>query len=408
MPNLQKYLSLALAVLLPFVAYAWGYQNGNEALLQTSAISAEEATAPIAGLGGLPSETVDLKLFWQVWQAVEDRYVSVDALDRQKMLYGAIKGIVKSLGDPHSEFLPPNESEEFFYDLEGSFTGIGAEIGMRDDALTVIAPLRDSPAEAAGLRAGDYIFKVDGEISSDWTVLEAVRRIRGVEGTPVVLTIFHEGEIEPQDITVIRGVIDVDSVIVDQRADGIAVVTVTTFADDTALEFAKALTTLAAAKPKGLIVDLRNNGGGFLQAAIEMTSDLLSKGNVVLIRERGLPDLAQPVDGRAILPEIPLVVLINSGSASASEIMAGALQDAGRATIIGTKSYGKGTVQEILRDIFPDGSSLRITVAKWYTPSGRDVTEESIEPDVKVQLTGEDYKAKRDPQLDAAVKYLKK
>ncbi len=398
---MQKQLSIALAVVLPFATYFWGFANGSETL--PPVIDDQTITD-----SSLPSDTVDLQLFWQVWKAVEDRYVSTDALDREQMLYGAIKGMVKSLGDPHSEFLDPDESEQFAYDLEGSFTGIGAEIGIRDEVLMIIAPLRDSPAEVAGLRAGDYIFKVDGELASDWSIFEAVKNIRGPAGTPVVLTVFREEVIEPLTITVVRDSIDIESVIVEKRADGIAVVTVTTFADDTAVEFAKALNELATENIQGLILDLRNNSGGYLSAAIEMTSGLLAEGDVVMLRERGLPDETIGVSGRTILPDTPLVVLINGGSASASEIMAGALQDAERATVLGEKSFGKGTVQEILTDVFPDGSTLRITVAKWFTPSGRDVTAEAIEPDIEVALTNEDYKAERDPQLDAAVKYLKK
>jgi carboxyl-terminal processing protease len=398
---MQKKLSIALAILLPFVAYFWGFQNG------AAEFSARNQLPP--ELADSKAQTqLDLTHFWQLWSVVEGKYVDKEALDPQQMLYGAMKGIVHSLGDPHSEFLDPTESEEFLDGLNGGLTGIGAEVGIRDEVLVVISPLRGSPAEKAGLLPGDHIFKIDDALAGDFSLFEAVKRIRGEAGTTVTLTIFRAEEIEPREITITRDFIDVKSVESELRDDGIVIVTVNTFAEDTASEFEIVLSDLALENPKGMILDLRYNGGGYLEAAIQMTSKLLASGNVVSIHERGLPDMMVPVTGMSILPEIPLVVLINGGSASASEIMAGALQDAGRATLVGTQSFGKGTVQELI-DTFADGSTLRITVAKWFTPSGRDVTvEQGIAPDIEVKMTNADYAEQLDPQLEAAIDFLKK
>jgi carboxyl-terminal processing protease len=314
--------------------------------------------------------------------------------------------VIESLGDPHSEFLTPTESEQFMASLEGELTGIGAEVGMRDEIITIISPLRGSPAERAGLLPGDKVFKIDDEISSDLTLFEAVKKIRGEIGSEVKLTIFRGEEMQSREIKIIRELIEIESVISEMREDGIAVVTVNTFSDDTAEEFTKILSELAIQNPKGMILDLRFNGGGFLDAAIEIASKLLPSGNVVVIYERGKTDQAIPVSGAPLLPQTPLVVLINEGSASSSEIVAGALQDNARATLIGTKSFGKGTVQELISN-FRDGSTLRISIAKWFTPNGRDIDQIGIEPDFEVGMELEDYFSEKDPQLDAAVEFLK-
>jgi len=348
----------------------------------------------------------DLETFDKVWETTTEKFVDIEKLDPKKMFYGAMKGVVESLGDPHSEFLDPQESEEFLDSLEGDLTGIGAEVGTRDEILTIISPLRSSPAEIAGLLPGDQIYKIDEELASELTVFQAVRKIRGPIGTNVTLTIFRENELESRKITITRDFIDIESVFTEVRDDGIAIVTVNTFADDTAKEFQKALVGLSLKNPDGIVLDLRFNGGGFLDAAIEMASDLLAGGTVVQIHERGKSDEIIGVNGQPILPTTPLVVLINEGSASASEILAGALQDAGRATLLGKTSFGKGTVQELISE-FRDGSTLRITVAKWFTPNGRDIDKIGIEPDIVVEFTTEDYFAGRDPQLDSAINFLK-
>ncbi|MFH1546344.1 MAG: S41 family peptidase [Patescibacteria group bacterium] len=398
---------LTLAILLAVVAFAGGFETGRSHSQEIAEVADEGAEVETGVLENSKiSETLDVQTFDEVWKTAEKKFVDVEKLDPEKMLYGAMKGVIASLGDPHSEFLDPTESEEFLDSLEGNLTGIGAEVGMRDEILTIISPLRGSPAEAAGLLPGDKIFKIDNKIASDFSLFEAVKHIRGEPGTEVVLTIFRGEETHSREIVITRDFIEIESVISEVRDDGIAVVTVVTFADDTAEEFAKILAELAIQNPEGMILDLRFNGGGFLDAAIETTSKLLASGEVVRIHERGKADQIISVSGAPLLPQIPLVVLINEGSASSSEIIAGALQDSGRATLLGEKSFGKGTVQELISN-FRDGSTLRITVAKWFTPSGRDVNEEGIEPDITVKMELEDYFSEKDPQLDAAVEFLK-
>jgi carboxyl-terminal processing protease len=349
---------------------------------------------------------LDIVTFDQVWRTAEAKFIDAEKLNSEEMLYGAMKGVIESLGDPHSEFLTPTESERFMASLEGELTGIGAEVGIRDEIITIISPLRGSPAERAGLLPGDKVFKIDDEISSDLTLFEAVKKIRGEIGSEVKLTIFRGEEMQSREIKITRELIEIESVISEMREDGIAVVTVNTFSDDTAEEFTKILAELAIQNPKGMILDLRFNGGGFLDAAIEIASKLLPSGNVVVIHERGKVDQAIPVSGAPLLPQTPLVVLINEGSASSSEIVAGALQDNARATLVGTKSFGKGTVQELISN-FRDGSTLRISIAKWFTPNGRDIDQIGIEPDFEVEMELEDYFSEKDPQLDAAVEFLK-
>jgi len=393
---MRKKLSLSFLLILPFVAYFLGFVQGSDqfnshASLPTPAVLEER----------------DLSLLWQVWDTVAAKYVDGESLTDEQLMYGAVKGVVHSIGDPFSEFLDPDESKAFLDDLNGTLTGIGAEVGIRNDVLTVISPLRGSPAEKAGLLPGDHIFKINGVISADFSVFEAVQHIRGEAGSTVVLTVLRSNELQPHEIAIVRDFITIESVTVAQRDDGIAVITVAAFADDTATEFAKALQELALTDPTGVVIDLRFNGGGYLDAAVNMTSKVLASGDVVMIRERGLPDQVLSVSGTPILPQTPLVVLINAGSASASEILAGALQDAGRAQIVGEKSFGKGTVQELINS-FADGSTLRITVAKWFTPGGRNVTQDGIEPDVVVPMTADDYEAERDPQLEKAIEILHK
>ncbi|MDD3066480.1 MAG: S41 family peptidase [Candidatus Gracilibacteria bacterium] len=396
--NLQKKIFITLIIVLPILAFLLGFEIASKELItSTSSPAVAEVTEA--------ASPEDLKMFWQVWEKVKEKYVDVEKLDAEKMMYGAMRGIVESLGDPHSEFMDPEESKEFLNSLEGSLTGIGAEVGMRDGMLVIVSPLRGSPAEKAGLLPGDNIFKIDGEITSNLSITEAVQKIRGEANTKVTLTIFRQGEVESRDVIITRAFIDIDSVVVTKREDGIAIATVSTFAEDTAAEFKKALVTLAAEKPKGVILDLRFNGGGFLDAAIEMASDLMTEGPVVKIHERGKADKIVGVTGYSILPQTPLVVLINEGSASSSEILAGALRDNGRAKIFGKKSFGKGTVQELIQD-FADGSILRVTVAKWFTPAGTDVTAEGIHPDFEVELSAKDFFAGNDTQLNAAAKYL--
>ncbi|MCF7836249.1 S41 family peptidase [Candidatus Gracilibacteria bacterium] len=400
-----------LAIIAGIILFAGGFTAGHFIDLpdddDDDLIFLEAEEVEDESLLGDSAAVIDLDIgtFDQVWRTAMAKFVDVEKLDPKKMLYGAMKGVIESLGDPHSEFLTPTESEQFLASLEGELIGVGAEVGIRDEIITIISPLRGSPAERAGLLPGDKVFKIDDEISSDLTLFEAVKKIRGEIGSQVKLTIFRGEEMQSREITITRELIDIKSVNSEMREDGIAMVTVNTFAEDTAEEFTKILADLALQNPKGMVLDLRFNGGGFLDVAIEIASKLLPSGNVVVIHERGKADQVIPVSGAPLLPQTPLVVLINEGSASSSEIVAGALQDNARATLVGTKSFGKGTVQELISN-FSDGSTLRISIAKWFTPNGRDIDKIGIEPDFEVGMALEDYFSKKDPQLDAAVEFL--
>lgn len=353
---------------------------------------------------GKLSRDVDFNLFWEVWDMLEERYVDREKLNEKEMFYGAIGGMVSSLEDPYTVFMNPAVAQEFEQDLAGTFEGIGAEIGIRNDILTIIAPLADMPAEKAGLRAGDKVYAIDGESTAGITVDEAVNKIRGPHGTEVNLTISRDGMEEAKDISITRGVIVVKSVKAELRDDKIFVVQITNFNDDTLDLFDKAIQEIIAKNPKAVILDLRNNPGGYLDTAIEVASEWVEDGVVVsekFSEEKKDEYLAR---GRARLKDYNTAVLINQGSASASEIVAGALQDTKKAKIIGKQTFGKGSVQ-ILENL-PDGSSVKITVAKWLTPNGNCINETGITPDVEVDLTEEDYNADKDPQMEKAIEIL--
>jgi carboxyl-terminal processing protease len=300
--------------------------------------------------------------------------------------------------------MDPKIADEFEEDLTGTFEGIGAEIGIKNDILTVIAPLDGMPAQKAGLLAGDKIYAIDGEITADLTVDEAVSKIRGPKGTDVVLTISHNGFDMVEDITITRGVIKVSSVQTNRLDNGLFLIKISNFSDDTYSAFNTAVAEILRIDPKGIIIDLRNNPGGYLDTAIELASEWVEEG--VIVRERFSEEEVNDylARGRARLKDYPTTVLVNGGSASASEILAGALRDYGQATIVGEKTFGKGSVQTL--EEFADGSSLKITVAEWLTPSGDCINEIGIEPNIEVDLTIEDYNNDRDPQLDKAIEIM--
>jgi carboxyl-terminal processing protease len=356
---------------------------------------------------GKLSQDVDFNLFWEVWDELKTQYVDKDKLNDKKLFYGALKGMVAAVGDPYTVFMNPKLAHEFKDDLAGTFEGIGAEIGIKNDVLTIIAPLPDMPAEKAGLRAGDKIYAINGESTAGITIDEAVRKIRGPKGTQVTLTIYRKGFDETKDITITRGTIVVKSVRTDrikQNGKEIFKVKITNFNDDTLDLFNQAVHNIINLNPDGIILDLRNNPGGYLDTAIEIASEWIEDGTVVI--EQFSPENKNEylARGRARLKSYPTVVLVNKGSASASEIVAGALQDYQKAIIVGEQTFGKGSVQTL--ETLEDGSSLKITVAKWLTPKGKCINEKGITPDVEVNYTKEDYDNDRDPQLNMAIKLL--
>jgi len=357
---------------------------------------------------GSMSETIshtDLGLFWEVWGVLNNKYVEEDVVDAEERVHGAIKGMVRSFGDPYTVFMTPDETESFSASLEGTLEGIGAELTVEDSALTVVTPLKNSPAERAGLLPGDFIYQIEGEVTSDMSLFDAIMKIRGEKGTTVTLTIIRDGVSQPFDVSIVRDSIDIESVSREDLDGEIVYISVNQFNDKTNNEFNKIVSELVLNEPKGVIVDLRFNGGGFLDIAVELLSYFFpSDTEAVIIKERGKEDNVMLTNGNPKLLNVPLVVLINEGSASASEIFAGAVQDHERGILMGTQSFGKGSVQEVLT--FKDGSSIRVTIAKWLTPDGNSINEVGLEPDIKVEISDEDIELEYDAQKEAALKYL--
>ncbi|MFA4880945.1 MAG: S41 family peptidase [Candidatus Doudnabacteria bacterium] len=403
MGKFKKYFFVYLGFILILSSFAFGVFLGASQKIQAPESGWRIFDSFIKGNDQEPKE-VDFSLFWQVWNTIEEKFTN-GTLDRQKMIYGAISGMVESLGDPYTAFMTPDEAREFDQEMEGKFEGIGAEIGIRGDRLTVVAPLAGSPAERAGLKAKDIILKINDEDAVEMTLMEAVAKIRGTKGTNVTLKIMREGAQEPFDVNITREEITVKSVEWEVRGDKIALIGISRFGDDTEEAFKSAVAEILLASPRGLILDLRNNPGGYLDTAVNLASEFIPKKEVVAMEELAGGKRDKFFSrGPVRLAGIPTVVLVNEGSASASEILAGALQDYGIAKLVGKKTFGKGSVQEL--EEFSDGSRARITIAKWLTPKERYINEKGIEPDFSVDLTSEDSNANRDPQLDKAVEIL--
>jgi len=353
-------------------------------------------------------EDLDFSLFWETWRVIERKFVDKASINVQDMVYGAISGMVNSLGDPYTVFMEPDDTKRFIEDVKGSFEGVGMEVGIKNNQLTVIAPLEGTPAQKAGLRAGDAIVKVDGELTSDMTVDEAVNRIRGARGTEVVLTIFRKDWEEEREVKIVRGVIEVPSLNWELLADdNIAYLHLYHFTEKAAYDFRKAAIEILESPANKVILDLRNNPGGYLEVAQDIAGWFLKSGEVVVIEDfgEGKEQKLYKAEGNGLLGSYSLVVIINEGSASGSEILAGALRDNLGVKLIGESSFGKGSVQELEK--LKGGSSLKITIAKWLTPKGELITDKGLEPDVKVEITEEDVAAEKDPQLDKAIEIIK-
>lgn len=399
---------LTSLLIVGVVSYMVGFEMGGKDISADGIGNAAPIGQSVLINTDNPQVQVDFSLFWKVWELVKQKHIDNAMLDANKMLYGAINGMLSATGDPYTTFFSPEENQEFQEKLSGNFEGIGAEIGMKDGTLTVVAPLDDSPASKSGLLAGDRIFKVNGEDIGSLTLEQAVRKIRGPKGTKVNLTIFREGDEETRDVDVIRDVIQVRSVKVEIKDDGIALIRVSQFGETTVQEFDRAVDEAVRARSRGLVIDLRNNPGGLLDGAVSLASRLLPKGQVVVIEEEGGGKKQElRTGGGDRLSHIPTAILINEGSASASEILAGALKDnnSDGVTIIGEKSFGKGSVQQL----FPvtGKTSVKITIAHWLTPSGKQINKEGISPDIEVKMTSKDYEEKRDPQLDRALEVVR-
>jgi len=352
-------------------------------------------------------EDVDFSLFWETWNVLKKKFFEPQRFDTQKMIEGAISGMVKSAGDPYTVFFNPQETKEFFEEAQGTFEGIGIEIDKKKEELVVIAPLEGTPAEKAGLRAGDKILKIGDKEATDLTLEEAVKLIRGPKGTEITLTILREGWEEPKEFKITRAVIKVPSLKWELKEGDIAYLKLYQFFDRTADDFRQASIEILNSPAKKIILDLRNNPGGYLEVAQEVSGWFLKDGDIVVIEDfgPGKEKNEYKADGNEKFLDYPIVVLINQGSASASEILAGALRDNRNALLIGEKSFGKGSIQEL--EELRGGSSLKITIANWLTPKGQLITDKGLEPDIKVEMTEKDYEEGKDPQLDKAIEIIK-
>jgi carboxyl-terminal processing protease len=325
-------------------------------------------------------------------------------LNEEALINGLKRGLVEAAGDPYTVFFDPEEAQSFNEDLTGTFSGIGAELSKEDNLIVVVAPISGSPAEAAGLRAQDVIIAIDGQDTTGISVAEAVKRIRGEKGTQVSLTVVRNNE--TKEITITRDTITVPSVETSYEQNGqIGVITISRFSEDTSGLVNSAVQEFKSKGVKGVIVDLRNNPGGYLESSVDVSSHWLNKGATILEEKRDgktVKSYTSPRQGELL--GVPTVVLINEGSASASEIMAGALNDNNAATLVGVTTFGKGSVQETVQ--YDKGGLLKVTVARWYTPNGNNIDESGIEPEVKVEFTEEDIANKNDPQKNKAIEIL--
>lgn len=367
--------------------------------------SAWTAAAPGLGAVDSPGTVADLfRPFWQAWNIMHDEFVD-QPVDDTLMMQGAIRGMIEALGDDHSGYMDPNQYDQANIPLQGAYEGIGAWVDTEAEYLTIIAPMAGSPAEAAGLKSGDQVIAVDGQDMTGIPAQLVIRRVMGPDGTTVVLTIRRQDAAEPFDVEVTRGKITVPSVDSKMLDEGIAYVHLSTFGDNTVGDLRQALRDRLADDPAGMILDLRGNGGGFLVSAIDVASEFIGKGVILTERFGDAHEEAYSANGDGLALEIPLVVLIDGGSASASEIVAGAIQDHGRGWLVGERSYGKGSVQNwhALED---QAGAVRVTIARWFTPDGRSIEDGGLLPDIAVAMTEDDIAAGRDPQLQRAVELL--
>jgi carboxyl-terminal processing protease len=342
-------------------------------------------------------------LFWEAWDLIQQDFYG-DLPAEEEIVYGAIRGAINTLDDPFTGFLEPGMAEVNRQDDSGSFEGIGAFVSMRDGRLIIVNPMRDQPAEKAGMHRGDIVLQVDDTPIENMSIYEAITLIRGPAGTPVRLTVLREGE-EPFEVEITRARIEIPVVESEMRDDGIGYVQLFEFSSDASAKLSEAVEELLAQDAKGLILDLRGNPGGWLNEAILSAGVFLAQDQVVLIERMkdGTERIFESPD-KPIAPEISMVVLVDGASASASEIVAGALQDHGRAVLVGERTFGKGSVQ--LPHELSNGAELRVTIARWFTPDDRAIHGEGLEPDIVVELSQEDLDAGLDPQLERAVEYL--
>jgi len=399
---MKRTAALAGGTLVMFGAFIGGYY-----VAVTSRVDAIERT--------VADQQVDLTEFWETLELVRERFVAKDGtttIDNDVLVRGAIRGMVDALGDPYTLYMDDVETEDFAEDIKGSFEGVGMEIGLREEALVVISPLKGSPAEAAGMRTGDVILKIGATSTVGIEVEEAVSYIRGPKGTAVSLLVGREGVREPITVEITRAAIVVPTVETEKRDDGVFVISLYSFNQQAVRQFKQALKEFVVSKTDMLVLDLRGNPGGYLESAVDIASWFLPAGKVVVTEEFGSnakqePEIMRSKGYELFGDNLKMVVLVNEGSASASEILAGALQDHDVAQLVGQATFGKGSVQELIK--LRDGASLKITIARWLTPNGRSISDGGLTPDVEVEFDRERFeKDKYDTQLERAVEEVKK
>ena len=402
MKDLSKIINVRL-ILIATLAFFLGWQLGHRDV--SFSWANYKPTISIINKEPPKNINIDFKLFWDTWDLVSRQYIDKKAIDPNKLFYGSISGMVSAIGDPYTVFLPPQQQKSTTEELNGSFEGVGIELGFdKDKRLVVMAPLQGTPAEKSGIKPKDMIVKIGEKDTNGMTLPDAVNLIRGPKGTPINLTIFRDGDTDTKTFNLTRDTIIVKSVESSfkdtPKGKKVAIIKLSRFGERTRDEWMSAVEEITSSKPDGVILDLRNNPGGYLEGAVFVGSEFLDGGDVVLQENNEGVRVPFKTDRTGRLTKIPLAVLINKGSASASEIVAGALQDRKRATLVGEKSFGKGTIQEAQE--LPNKTGIHITVAKWLTPNGRWVNAtEGFDPDVKIEADKQD--ATKDPQLNKAL-----
>lgn len=381
--------------------YRWGWQDG-QTTPKTINITGVSNAVPQGTANGS-----DFSVFWQTWDLLGQNYLKYSDVTGEKRVQGAVRGLAGSMGDPYTTYFNPKESKDFQESVQGKgFGGIGIEIGSRKGQLMVIAPLKGTPADKAGLRAGDYILRINATSTENLSVDQVVTLIRGKEGTDVTLLIFRDGWDKTKEFKITRSTIEIPTLDLTMKDDGVAYIQLYSFNGNASRLFGQAALQAGRKGARGVVLDLRNNPGGYLDSAVDIAGWFMPRGKIVVSeagRSNSRGDLR--ANGTAALDKLPVVVLINKGSASASEILAGALRDQRGAKLVGEQSFGKGTVQEVFD--LKDGSSIKITIAHWVMPSGQILDSEGIKPDFNVPITDSDIEKNKDPQLDKAMSIIK-
>ncbi len=400
--NKERYTQVMASVVLAVVIFVSGFYAGNKKV---------STSAPSAILNATSTDSGDMSAFWKAWNILDERFApassSTKPVDSQQKIWGSIAGLAASYGDPYTVFFPPAESKAFEEDISGSFGGVGMEVGISGGVLTVIAPLKDTPADRVGVKSGDKIVSIDGKSSLSLSTDEAIKLIRGEIGTVVKITFVREGVEEPFTKEIRRDAIEIPTVNTKITPEGVFVIELYNFSANSPNLFRQSLRKFIESGSDKLVIDLRNNPGGYLEAALDMASWFLPSGKLVVTEDFGSKQEKEEYKSKGydIFNEnLKMAILVNNGSASASEILAGALREHDRAILVGENTFGKGSVQELL-SITPE-TSLKVTVAHWLTPNGNSISNGGLKPDIEVKLTEENIKGGKDPQLQAAVDYL--